>query len=126
MVGPAVTRRQLAYGASTAVVVAECLVGGAYDLFRQPPFFPMLAQLGYPAYLATILGIAKIAAGIVIAVPRLPRLKEWAYAGVTINMLGAAASWIAVGHGPSDVIPPLVFAAFTLTSWATRPAQRRT
>lgn len=121
----AVTRRQLVYGASTVIVVAECLVGGAYDLFRLPPFFPMLAQLGYPAYLATILGIAKIIVGIAIAAPRLPRLKEWAYAGVTINMLGAAASWLAIRHGPSDVTPPLLFAALTLTSWAARPASRR-
>jgi uncharacterized membrane protein YphA (DoxX/SURF4 family) len=103
-------------------VVAECLVGGAADLLRLDPFFPLLTQLGYPAYLATILGTAKVLAGLTIAAPRLPRMKEWAYAGILINMLGAAASYLATG---GDYIPPLSFAALALTSWALRPPARR-
>lgn len=118
-------RPATAYWTATAVIVTESLVGGAYDLLRLDPFFPMLAQLGYPAYLATILGTAKILAGLTLALPRLPRLKEWAYAGILINMLGAAASHLAVGNGPSDYLPPLAFAAIALTSWAYRPNTRR-
>jgi hypothetical protein len=106
-------------------VVAECLVGGAADVLRLDPFFPLLTQLGYPAYLATILGTAKILAGLVVAAPRLPRLKEWAYAGILINMLGAAASYLATGGAAADYIPPLTFAALALTSWALRPPERR-
>ena len=123
---PARLRRPaVVYWAATLPIVAEALTGGAYDLLRLPPFFPLLAQLGYPAYLATILGAAKILAGLTLLLPRLPRLKEWAYAGVTINMLGAASSWIAIGHGPSAYLPPLTFAAIALASWATRPPTRR-
>ncbi len=118
-------RRAIAYRTATALLVTEALVGGTYDLFRLDPFFPMLAQLGYPAYLATILGTAKILAGLTVALPRLPRLKEWAYAGILINMLGAAASHIAVGNGPGDYVPPLVVAAIALISWAYRPGSRR-
>ena len=66
-------------------------------MLRLDPFFPLLTQLGYPAYLATILGTAKILAGLVVAAPRLPRLKEWAYAGILINMLGATASYRRAG-----------------------------
>lgn len=117
--------RWIVYWATTAVIVAECLVGGTYDLLRLRPFFPMLAQLGYPAYLATILGVAKILAGVALAVPGFARLKEWAYAGIMINMLGAAASWIAVRHGPSDFVPPLAFGAIAFLSWVTRPPGRR-
>ena len=118
-------RRRVVYWVTTAVVVAECLVGGAADVLRLDPFFPLLTQLGYPAYLATILGTAKILAGLVVAAPRLPRLKEWAYAGIVINMLGAAASYLATGGGAADYIPPLSFAALALTSWALRPPERR-
>lgn len=118
-------RRRIAYWAATAVIVAECLVGGTYDLFRLRPFFPMLAQLGYPPYLSTILGVAKILAGVALAVPGFARLKEWAYAGIMINMLGAAASWVAIGHGPSDFVPPLAFGAIAFLSWVTRPPGRR-
>ena len=117
--------RLILYWVTTAVVVAECLVGGAYDLLRLEPFFPLLTQLGYPAYLATILDTAKVLAGLAVAAPRLPRLKEWAYAGIVINMLGAAASYLATGGGAGDYIPPLSFAALALTSWAFRPPARR-
>jgi hypothetical protein len=48
-VGPALAParyRLIVYWVTTAVVVAECLVGGAYDLLRLEPFFPLLTQLG--------------------------------------------------------------------------------
>jgi uncharacterized membrane protein YphA (DoxX/SURF4 family) len=112
------------YWAITTVVVGECAVGGAMDLFRMPPFYPMMIELGYPSYLATMLGLAKLAAAVVLLAPRLPRLKEWAYAGVLINMTGAAAS-NAAEHVYSGMIAPLAFAVLALASWAIRPGSRR-
>jgi hypothetical protein len=41
---------------ATVIMVAESLTGGAADLLRLDPFFPLLTQLGYPSYLAAILG----------------------------------------------------------------------
>jgi DoxX-like protein len=121
----AVRRQPIAYWTITAVVVAECLIGGAMDLLRLPPFFPVLIELGYPAYLAGIIGLAKIAAGVVVVAPGLPRLKEWAYAGILINMLGAAASHLADHRALSNLIAPLLFGGLALASWALRPADRR-
>lgn len=112
------------YWAATAVVVAECAVGGAMDLLRMPPFHPVLIDLGYPAYLSTILGTAKIIAAVVLLAPRLPRLKEWAYAGVLINMIGAAASHMAMHQSPTTLVAPAMFATLALTSWALRPRSR--
>lgn len=112
------------YWAVTAVVVGECAVGGAMDLLRLPPFYPMMIDLGYPSYLATILGLAKLAAAVVLLAPRLPRLKEWAYAGVLINMTGAAAS-NAAEHRYSGMVAPAAFAVLALASWATRPRSRK-
>lgn len=117
--------RSGAYWTVTAVVAGECLVGGAMDLFRMPPFYPMLIELGYPGYLATILGTAKIAAAAVLLAPGLPRLKEWAYAGVVINMVGAAASQVAARQPAGNAVPPAAFAALALLSWALRPPTRR-
>jgi hypothetical protein len=115
----------VAYWVITTVVVGECAVGGAFDVLRQPPFYPQLLQLGYPGYLAVLLGAAKLAAAVVLAVPGLRRLKEWAYAGVMINMLGAAASWVAVEPSAGALVPPLAFAVLALLSWRLRPAARR-
>jgi uncharacterized membrane protein YphA (DoxX/SURF4 family) len=113
------------YWVITAVVVGESVVGGAMDLFRMPPFYTLMIDLGYPSYLATILGTAKILAAVVLLAPRLPRLKEWAYAGILINMIGAAASYVATRQSISNLIAPGMFAALAILSWALRPPTRR-
>ena len=113
------------YWLSTAIVVGECAVGGALDLLRAPPFFPVMISLGYPAYLATIIGVAKLIAAVILAAPRLRRLKEWAYAGVMINMVGAAASHIAMRQAATALIAPLAFAVLALVSWGWRPPARK-
>ncbi|HEX3789715.1 MAG TPA: DoxX family protein [Pseudonocardiaceae bacterium] len=128
MTGAVVSRGQwvaVGYWPITTVVVGECLVGGAMDLLRLPPFYPLLIELGYPGYLAAILGTAKIIAGAVVLAPRLARLKEWAYAGILVNMIGAAASSAAVHQSLGNLVAPAVFAALALLSWAWRPAARR-
>ena len=82
--------------------------------------------LGYPTYFLTILGIWKVLGAIAMLVPRFPRLKEWAYAGIFFDLTGAAASWAAVG-GPGEafhIIAPLIIAGFTVASWTLRPASR--
>jgi hypothetical protein len=118
-------RRTGAYWVVTAVVVGECVTGGTMDLLRMSPFYPMMIDLGYPGYLATILGAAKLIAAVVLLAPGLPRLKEWAYAGVLINMTGAAASHVATHHALTNVIAPAAFAGLAILSWAWRPATRR-
>ena len=118
-------RRTTAYWIVTAVVVAESVIGGTMDLLRLPPFYPILIDLGYPDYLATILGIAKLLAAVVLLAPGLPRLKEWAYAGVVINMTGAAASQVLAHQSLDNVIAPLAFAGLAIASWALRPPSRR-
>jgi uncharacterized membrane protein YphA (DoxX/SURF4 family) len=117
--------RVVAYWVVTAIMVGECAVGGTMDLLRLAPFYPVLIQLGYPGYLATILGIAKIIAAIVLLAPGLPRLKEWAYAGVMINMIGAVASNIAMHQSIGNTLTPALFGVIALLSWALRPASRR-
>jgi uncharacterized membrane protein YphA (DoxX/SURF4 family) len=83
--------------------------------------------LGYPAYFVTILGVWKVLGPIAILVPRFPRLKEWAYAGIFFDLTGAAASSAAVGgYGPYafHVLVPLFLALLTVASWALRPPSR--
>ena len=118
-------RRDVAYWIVTAVVVAESVVGGAMDLLRLPPFYTIMVDLGYPDYFATILGTAKLLAAAVLLAPGLPRLKEWAYAGIVINMTGAAASQVLAHQSADNVIAPLVFAGLAIASWALRPPSRR-
>ncbi len=54
-------------------------------------------QLGYPEYIIPFLGIAKTLGVIAILIPGFPRITEWAYAGLFIDLIGATYSGIAVG-----------------------------
>jgi hypothetical protein len=76
------------------------------------------ARLGYPLYLMRILGLAKILGAVAIVSDKSVRLKEWAYAGYTFNLLGALASHLLAGDGPHALMPvtmlPLVLASYRL------------
>ena len=119
------------YWIATAVIALETLVGGAADiahgqtlLVTGTPVVDVVTSLGYPVYILTILGSWKLMGGATLLAPRLPRLKEWAYAGIIFELTGAAASLIARGHGAADVSTPLVLAVIAIASWALRPASR--
>jgi uncharacterized membrane protein YphA (DoxX/SURF4 family) len=114
-----------AYWIATLVVAAECIGGGVMGALQLAPFRDVATGLGYPAYFMSILGIWYISAGLVLLAPRLPRLKEWAYAGLVINYTGAAASHIAVGDGANTLVGPAIFLILTVASWALRPSSRR-
>jgi hypothetical protein len=75
---------------------------------------PMI-KLGYPIYLMTILGLFKIAGALSILQTKFITLKEWAYAGFTLNYLGAAMSWIAIGEALNLVFPVIALAIMFLT-----------
>ena len=84
--------------------------------------------LGYPLYFFAILGVWKVLGAIAILVPRFPRLKEWAYAGIIFDLTGAVASIAAVGEYGAyafHILAPLIIAGVAVASWALRPASRR-
>jgi nicotinamide riboside transporter PnuC len=52
--------------------------------------------LGYPIYFIQFISWAKIIGSIAILIPGLKKLKEWAYAGLFIDLFAAVYSGIAV------------------------------
>jgi hypothetical protein len=117
--------RNLGYWAATGLVALAFASGGVMDLFAPPPVVASMAHLGYPAYLATLLGVWKVLGAIAVVAPGFPRLKEWAYAGMMFDLTGAAVSHAAVGDPPSAVLTPLVLGVVVAASWALRPATRQ-
>jgi uncharacterized membrane protein YphA (DoxX/SURF4 family) len=116
---------KILYWTTTALVAFAYATGGYFDV-AQPPFVVEEMQgLGYPAYFFAILGVWKLGAAVVLLAPGLPRLKEWAYAGILFNLTGAAASHVFVKDPPGEIITPLVILAIALTSWALRPESRK-
>ena len=116
------------YWVTTGFTAFGLLPGGVADLMHPPGVVAGMALLGYPGYFLTILGIWKVLGGLTLLAPRLPRLKEWAYAGAIFDFTGAAASHAACadyGKYGFHIIVTVLFTAFTLASWALRPPSRR-
>jgi len=111
--------RAVAYWVTTALLAFELGLGGVWDVLRVPQVRGVMDRLGYPAYFLIILGVWKILGAIAVIIPRFPRLKEWAYAGVVFNLTGALASHIASGLIDSGTLVYLVvmcrLLGFTLT-----------
>ena len=82
---------------------------------RLQPFLGIIEHLGYPAYFMTIIGIWYVLAGLALLVPKCPRLKEWAYAGLIFNYTGAAASHIAAGDRAVMLVGPIVFVCLVVS-----------
>ena len=72
--------RTVAYWVFTLIVAYEMAAGGIWDLLRIEYVRVIMAHLGYPMYVLTIIGVWKIPCAVVLLVPRFLRLKEWAYA----------------------------------------------
>lgn len=119
---PGVTRlKTIAYWGTTALTALAFLTGGLADLSRGPAMVSGMAHLGYPAYFLLILGAWKVLGALAIVAPRLPRLKEWAYAGIFFDLTGAALSHTSVGDPLAKVLVPLVILGVAAASWALRP-----
>lgn len=52
----------------------------------------MHGKLGYPIYFIPFIGVAKTLGAIAILIPGYPRIKEWAYAGLTFDLIAATFS----------------------------------
>jgi hypothetical protein len=120
--------KKIAYWTTTGLIAFFIGTGGvaqvAQYLGNPRGVVPILR---YPMYFFGILGFWKALGAIAILVPRFPRLKEWAYAGIFFDLTGAAASCVAVGvYGvyAFHVIAPLILAGLTVASWAVRPESR--
>jgi uncharacterized membrane protein YphA (DoxX/SURF4 family) len=120
--------KNIAYWTTTGLI-AFFIGGGGVAQIAQYLGKPhgVVPVLGYPMYFFAILGFWKVLGAIAILVPRFPRLKEWAYAGIFFDLTGAAASCAAVGGSGAyafHVIAPLILTVFTVASWALRPESR--
>jgi len=110
---------------TTTVLVALALLGSLSYLTGNEQVVTGFAKAGYPQHLRIVLGIVKPVAAIVLLLPGLALLKEWAYAGATFAWIMATISAYASGEGPQVWVMPIVLLALLMTSYATRPPSRR-
>ena len=71
-----------------------------------------IRHLGYPAYFGLMVLVFKIAGALSLIIPKIPaRVKEWAYAGLFFDLVGATYSGIAT----DGFLPPMLFMLLPLT-----------
>jgi hypothetical protein len=62
---------------------------------------------------------------VIVLIPKLLLLKEWAYAGFFFTMFGAIFSHIAAGDSVKEILAALLLLVLTAVSWYLRPADRK-
>jgi uncharacterized membrane protein YphA (DoxX/SURF4 family) len=118
------SRKTIAYLVSTSLLSLVFVAHGLLELTHAPGEIHTLERLGYPAYVADILGVGKLLGVLAILAPRFARLKEWAYAGIVFDLKGAIISHIFAGDAAGAFAPALLL-GLAAASWALRPESRR-
>ncbi|HSZ72250.1 MAG TPA: DoxX family protein [Cytophagaceae bacterium] len=96
------------YWICTGILLLILGIGSIFDLMGNAHAIQAITALGYPAYLLPFLGVARLLGLVVILMPQFSRLKEWAYAGLAYDTVGAMYSQLAVGSPLTHLLFPLV------------------
>ena len=115
--------RKIAYWGATGLVGIVTLFAGFNYLTAAPEAIENFRHVGYPQQLRVLLGIGKLAGAIVLLLPRLPTLKEWAYAGFTFMWIAAIVAHYLAADGKAFM--PVALIGLLAVSYVMRPANRR-
>ena len=113
------------YWIATALLSFVFAGGGVADLVLAEPVKEAFTRLGYPLYLGRLLGVLKILGVIAVLAPKLPLLKEWAYAGFFFDLTGAAYLHAAVGDIPGVPVPLAIVGLLVASYLLRRPGEAR-
>ena len=108
------------YKISTVIIALAFLITGIGNLIPFQHIANDMAHLGYPTYFLKIFGVWKILAAVVLVIPTIPRIKEWAYAGMIFDLTGAAFSRFAMGDPLAQIIIPLGIAMLVTVNYLLR------
>lgn len=102
----------------TGLMATLMLLAALPDVLRLPDAVSVFEHLGYPPYLLIFLGTAKMLGVTAVLVPGGQRLKEWAFAGLTFDLIGALYSHLSVGDPPAVWMPAAIGLALMTGSYA--------
>ena len=101
---------KILYWVFTVLMIALMLFSAVGSFVSSPESAAFAKQFAYPGYVLKFLAVAKILGVLAILVPGNPRLKEWAYAGFTFDLVGAMFSFYANGTFPAAQWAPMLTA----------------
>ena len=85
-------KTKIAYWIVTILFGGFMLFSAIPDVISSPDAVKFMTWLGYPEYFIPFIGVAKVLGVIAIFIPGFPRIKEWAYAGLVFDLVGATYS----------------------------------
>ena len=118
-------RDKIIYWIATLWLSLGMTATGIVQLVKRPEQVEMFTRIGFPAYVMTLLGTLKILGVVAILAPKLPLLKEWAYAGFMFTVIGALYAHISVADPAKEFFGPCLLLVLTCVSWYFRPADRK-
>jgi hypothetical protein len=119
-----VKAKAVGYWVSTGLVAFTLIPACIFQVSRNPQSVEGFAHLGYPVYFVMMLGVWKGLGAMALLAPGMPRVKEWAYAGVFFDYTSATVSHAASGDSVFHIVAPLVCVGILYASWALRPPSR--
>jgi hypothetical protein len=114
------------YWIFTGLLAALMLFSAVTGLMGNPDGDAMMKHLGYGSYVLPFLSVAKILGVIAILVPGYPRIREWAYAGFTFDVVGAIYSFYKVGDPVSSWAPLIIGLVLIAVSYILYHKKMRT
>ena len=118
-------RKRIVYWFFTLWMSLGMVSTAIVQLMKNKDELANFTNLGYPAYLMTIIGVWKLLGVIAILIPKRLLLKEWAYAGFFFVMSGAVISHLIVGDIAGRTFPAVLLLVLVIISWYSRPANRK-
>lgn len=110
-------RINILYWTFTGLFAAAMLFSSVPDIMVNEQALQIFQALHMPAYLIPFLGWAKLAGVITILVPGFPRLKEWAYAGLFIDLVGATYCSLSSFPPSPQMLGMLIFFGLGIASY---------
>lgn len=86
----------------TIILAGMMLMSAVMSFMPNPQGVAMMKTIGYPYSVLHLLAVGKILGIIALFTPGFPRLKEWAYAGFTFDILGASYAFYMKGFPFTD------------------------
>lgn len=114
------------YIISTIIIALVFIVTGIGNLLPFQHISNDMTALGYPAYFLKILGFWKILGGLAVVLPIPDRYKDFAYAGMMLDLTGAALSRYAVGEDISMILIPVLISIVVTLNFVVRMKMQRT
>lgn len=110
-------RTKIIYWIITGLFLAFMAFSAIPDLLLTQQAHDFMIKLGYSDTVTRFLGLAKLLGIIAILIPGFPRIKEWAYAGLFFDLLGAAVSMAGMPDGMQGVLFIIMPIAFLFLSY---------